>query len=214
MMLLNKRVSLCAALAALAAFSQAVPLTPNAWTALPGITTIPGTVLQDVNQAFSFSAYGGTVSGSVQSRVTQKADGTLLFEWRVTNDRGSAGAIQDFRLGNFFTDAYDGDWESAGLGTVNPSRAFLFTAPAGDVNFNFTDPNGGATLQADTSSFFFYLNTDATKYDMSGIYDLTNVGQTEISSAFKTFAPMATPEPAPFAALGVGLLAVARRRKK
>ena len=212
--MLNKRVSLCVSLAVIAASSQAVTLTPGAWTPLPGIPFIAGTVVQDVLTPFSFTADGGTISGQVQNRVTLKADGTYLFEWRVFNDSTSAGAVQDLRLGNFLTDNYDGNWESAGLGDVNPTQAFLFTGGAGDVNFNFTQPNGASSLTAGLTSYFFYLNTDATHYSMNALYDLTNEGQTQISGEYATFAPAATPEPASLGALGFGVIALLRRRKK
>jgi hypothetical protein len=208
---LVKRVSLCVFLAVVAATSQAVPLIPGVYTPLPGITSIPGTVVQDVLTPFSFSADGGTISGEVQNRVTLKADGTYLFEWRVFNDSTSAGAVQDLRLGNFITDAYDGNWESAGLGDVNPTQAFLFTGSAGDVNF--TQPSGASSLAPGLSSYFFYLNTDATKYGLVAEYDLTNEGQSDISGEYSTFAPMSTPEPASFGALGIGVLAILRRPK-
>ena len=207
------KLSVSISLVAFAAMSQAVPLVPGAYTPLPGIPFIAGTVLQDVLTPFSFSADGGTISGEVQNRVTQKADGTLLFEWRVMNDSSSAGAIQDFRLGNFITGAYDGNWESAGLGDVNPTQAFLFNMPGGFVNFNFDGPNGGSSLAPGLGSYFFYLNTNATQYGMVAAYDLTNDGETMNSNIYSTFAPMATPEPAPIAALGVGALLLVRRRK-
>jgi hypothetical protein len=203
---------LCGAAVAFASLSQAVPLVPDAYTALPGIPTIPGTVVQDVISPFSFSAYGGTVSGSVQNRVTLKGDGTYLFEWRVFNDANSAGPIQDLRLVNFVVPAYDGDWESAGLGDTHPTQAYLFGSPhVGDVNFNFSQPTG-AYLGAGHSSFFFYLNTTATTYGLVAEYDLTNVGQSQISSLYSTFAPV-VPEPASLTMLGLGALALIRRRK-
>ena len=213
-MFLTKRVSLCVLSAVTVGAAHAVPLIPDTWTPLPGISTIPGTVMQDVLTPFSFSADGGTISGEVQNRVTLKSDGTYLFEWRVFNDASSAGAIQDLRLGNFITDAYDGNWESAGLGDVNPTQAYLFSGGAGDVNFNFSQPTGASSLAPGLSSFFFYLNTDATHYAKTALYDLTNVGQSQISGEFNTFAPAATPEPASMGALGVGIIALCRRRKR
>jgi len=210
----KNRIMSVTVLVAAAVSSHAVILTPNAYTPLPGIPTIPGTVVQDVLTPFSFSAYGGTVSGQVQSRVTQKSDGTYLFEWRVFNDSTSAGAIQDLRLGNFITGTYDGNWESAGLGDVNPTQAYLFTSPPGDVNFNFSLPTGASSLTPGLSSFFFYLNTDATHYGMVSEYDLTDIGQGNISGEYSTFAPMATPEPAAFGVFGLGLVGLLCRRKK
>ena len=164
-----------------------------------------------MSKPFSFPAYGGTVSGSVQSRVTQKSDGTLLFEWRLLNDANSAGAIQDLRLGGFLTAIYDGDWESAGLGDTNPTRGLLFSGPGGYVNFNFNQETNPGGVPPGHESFFFFLNTNATAFGEVALYDLTNLGQTETSGAFSTFAPV--PEPASLAALGLGAVALIRRRR-
>jgi hypothetical protein len=198
-------------LAAAAVASQAVILTPDVYTDLPGITTIPGTVIADVVKPFSFSAYGGTVSGSVQSRVTRKDNGTLLFEWRMISDDNSSGAIQDLRLGGFLTSVYDADWESAGLGDTNPTRGLLFSAPGGFVNFNFNQATNPGGVLPGHSSFFFFLDTDATEFGEVALYDLTNLGQSEISGPYSTFAPV--PEPATLAVLSVGALALIRKRR-
>ena len=68
-----KKTLLTLSLLAAAAAAHAVNLTPGAWTALPGTTVatepqLAGTVLEDSLTSFSFAAYGGMVSGTVQSR--------------------------------------------------------------------------------------------------------------------------------------------------
>ena len=195
-----------------ASAANAVILTPGAFTDLPGTVTPGGTVIEDVDQSFSFAAYGGTVSGFVQNRVVRKGDGTLFFAWRMFNDAASSGNIQDLRLGNFISSVYDGDWDPSSPGDISPPKAFLFNGTGGDVNFNFnktTFPGGVAPGQ---SSNFFYLNTGATLYGQVAQYDLTNMGQTEISGEYATFAPV--PEPATFAVVGIGILALTRRKRK
>lgn len=202
-----------AVLAAFAATSaNAVILVPGVWTALPGTQSPGGTVVEDDLQPFSFSAYGGTVSGQVQNRVVLKGDGTYLFAWRVFSDANSAGNIADLRLGNFITTMYDADWDNPSLGDTPPTQALLFNQPGGFVNFNFLDNAGGGGLEPRLSSKFFYINTDATSYARVGSYDLTNVGQTEISGQYSTFVPV--PEPMSLTALGLGILALARRKKR
>jgi hypothetical protein len=214
------------ALAALAAtFSaQAVTLVPDTWVALPGTTEaaepqLAGTVLEDDVQAFSFSDGSGTISGTVQSRVVRSSvDGTLDFYWRIiSNDRSSAG-IGSFRIGQFFTptSTYNANWRIDGLGNVAPNAAYQFGPPhVGDVNFDFTSPNGSATLGPGQQSYFILLDTTATSYARTGVYDLTNYGQTHISTQYSTFAP-AVPEPASYGMLLAGLavagVAVKRRR--
>jgi PEP-CTERM motif len=208
----HKRLTLIASAIVAASSAHAVILTPDVFTALPGTLGPGGTVIEDVLQPFSFSAYGGTVSGQVQSRVVRKGDGTLLFAWRMFNDANSSGNIQDLRLVNFVTSVYDADWDNPSLGDMAPTRALLFSMPGGFVNFNFNQASNPGGLIPRESSKFFYLNTNETKYAQVGQYDLANLGQTEISVLYSTFAPV--PEPATLAVLGIGILALARRKKR
>ena len=93
--------------------AHAVALSPGATELLPGTTVaaepqLAGVVQVDDVVPFSFSAYGGTVSGTVQVRVVESSvDNTLDFYWRVFNDAGSAGVIADFRFGDFVTSTYN-----------------------------------------------------------------------------------------------------------
>lgn len=188
----------------------AVILNVGVLTPLPGTISPGGTVLADVDKDFAFAAYGGTVTGHVQNRVVRKGDGTLFFAWRIFNDPNSSGAIQSFRLGQFMTSVYDGDSDpSSPVGSVPSTNAFNFGG--GFVNFNFQGVTGApSALVAGTASEFVYLNTDATEYGEVAIYDLANIGHTEISDTFSTFAPV--PEPASLCVLVLGALVLKRRR--
>lgn len=197
---------------------QATVLVPDSFTDLDGITydddnSLFGVVIEDMSIPFSFSAYGGTVSGSVQSRVVLNENGTYDFYWRVFNDAESAGAIYSWRIGGFLEDIYDANWRIDSLGDVATSMALLFSDPGGFVNFYFTDDAGAATLLPGLSSHFFYIRSDATHYDMSAIYDLTNFGQTEISGLYSTFAPAQVPTFGPLMLMLTGLLALRRRQR-
>ena len=213
-----------AALVAAACTAQAATLVPDTWVNLPGTTEaaqpqLAGIVLEDEVQAFSFTNGAGTISGTVQSRVVRSSvDGTLDFYWRVTNDAGSNANIGTFRVGNFVAPEYNANWRIDGLGSVAPYAALLFGPPhVGDVNFGFGSPTGGPAFAPGSESYFMFLDTSATNYAKTAVYDVTNNGQTQISGLFATFAPApAVPEPAGYGMLLAGLAAVgvaAKRRR-
>jgi len=196
--------------------ANAVVLTPDTITPLPGTTAaaepnLAGTVIVDDLVDFSFAAYGGIVSGAVQVRIVESVDSTLDFYWRVFNDEDSAGAIRSFRLGNFFTSTYNANYRIDGLGDDAPDTAYLFSDPYdGYLNFNFD--RGG--LRSGSSSSFFFLDTDATQYARTAIYDLANLGHTQISGLFETYAPVNNvPAPTSIAMMGLGLLSLGFRKK-
>lgn len=213
-----KRFTLAVAVSALALASSAqavilpVGTTPIGGTTVAAKPQLAGTVLEDDNVAFSFAAYGGAVTGIVQSRVVRSSlDGTVDFYWRVISDPNSAGPITSFRLLNFVTPVYDGDYRTDGTGDVAPTSVLRF-GTGGALNFLF----GDTPLAAGQSSYFMFLDTQAINYGRTALYDLTTQENGSISGLFSTFAPAAfVPEPGTYALLagGLGMMALTRRRR-
>lgn len=226
-MFLNKLY--IAAILSLSAFSaNAVLLNPgDTDIPLPGTTSaaepqLAGIIIVDELIAFSFSAGvgAGDITGMVQQRIVRSdVDGTLDFYWRVFNDANSAAAIGSFRIGNFVSPEYDVNWRIDGLGDKAPDSATRFSGAMDSfVNFDFdvysTDPNDG--LLPGQSSYFMFLDTTATLYTKTAVYDLTNMFQNPISEQFAAYSPAVVPVPAAVWLFGsglIGLLGIARRRE-
>lgn len=184
--------------------------------ALPGTTTaarseLAGTIIEDDLTPFSISGAGETLEGNIQNRVVRSVDGTLDFYWRILPTSGD-GDISAFRVTGFAGLALDADWRSDGLGTAAPDTARYFGSDDGSVNFLFATNEVGVT---DESSRFFFLDTQATAYAMTGQFDLLCAGTGCISTSYPTFAPAAVPVPAAVWLFGSGPLALAgiARRK-
>lgn len=152
---------------------------------------------------FSFDAYGGTVSGTVRFRVVRSSvDHTLDFYWKVMNDAASAGPIADFRIGQFPDIFQNVNFRIDGLGDVNSIRTYHFSgAFDGYVNFRFDN-----ALTPESSTKFFFVDTEAIDYARTAFYDLTNIGQTQISQSYPMYAPAPIPVPGALLLFGSGLM--------
>ena len=199
-----------AAVALLAASpAQAVLLGPNTTQPLPGTTAaaqpqLAGLIIVDETIDFSFfsASDAGTILGSVQQRIVRSdQDGTLDFYWRVLNDESSAGVIGSFRIGQFVSPEYNANFRTDGSGDVGPQQAHRFGAPLESyVNF-FGFPTGG--LLPGDSTLFMFLDTTATAYAPTALFDVTNSNQTSISDSFTAYSP-ANPVPEPATGLLLG----------
>lgn len=196
--------------------ANAVLLAEGSTEALTGTSVaaepnLAGVVLEDEMVNFAYASGGGTVSGSVQLRVVRSVDTTLDFYWRVFNDENSSNAIGAFRLGDFYTSDYNANYRTDGLGDDAPDTATRFSGTQSSfVNFIF---DGG--LAAGESSNFFFLDTDASSYAKTALFDIASVGTLGISSSFSTFAPTTNvSEPASSLLITAGLMGLYLRRKK
>jgi hypothetical protein len=185
--------------------AEAVLLGPGDQLPLPGTTSaaephLAAVVIEDESIPFSFpAAGGGDIVGSVQQRVSRsEVDGTLDFYWRVFNDANSAAPIGSFRVGDFVSPEYNANWRIDGLGDKGPDAAHRFDVPQESfVNFLFESSTPGAApgLLPGQSSTYFFLDTTATLYAKTALYDLTGTGAGAISGLFEAFTPTTVPEP-------------------
>ena len=192
-----------------------VALTTPGDYALSGTTVaanpeLAGTVLEDLITDFSFSGAGETITGTIQNRVIRSSvDNTIDFSWRIKTTSGN-GDISAFRLGGFDGFALDADWRIDGLGDVAPTVARYLSVENGTINFLFTNEVGYPD-----ESMFFYLDTDALHYDMSGGVDMLCADSDCVSPAYQTFAPSSVPVPAAawlFGSALLGLVGVSRKK--
>ena len=177
---------------------------------------LAGLILEDLITNFTISGAGETLSGTIQNRVVRSdVDGTLDFYWRITPTSG-IGDLSAFRVIGFEGFSLDADWRIDGLGNVAPDTARYFGDGSGSVNFPFSNEVGNSVTGGGyEESMFFFLDTDATSYNMSGRFDLLCADHDCISQSYDTFAP-AVPVPAAVWLFGsglIGLIGVARRKK-
>lgn len=214
---LSLAVALLASTAAHAvALTEPVSPAPFADTFLTGTSSalrpeLAGDVIADDIQAFSFQG----VNGTIQNRVVRSVSGNLDFYWKINVDASSTGrGISAFRLIDFGVENIkDADWRVDGLGTEMPDTARLFNAtpyPTGAINFLFADG-----VEANESSKFFFLHTNATSFAKTARFDLLTIGDESLSPVYSTFAP-AVPEPSTYAMLiaGLAVAGVAMRRRQ
>ena len=148
----------------------------------------------DVLKPYSFQGAGFSVSGVIQNRVVRSSvDGTLDFYWRIIPDASSTGDITAFVLDGLDDDGFvrDGDFRLDDAGSVGPDIARL----SDGVAFLFSDG-----VSAGESSFFFFLDTQATAFsNAGGFYDLVcdgdGISPFDCFSVFTTFGPALLPPP-------------------
>lgn len=195
---------------------HAVPLPPGSTVPLPGTTfaaepQLGGVVQVDEVIPFSFGAYGGTVSGTVQVRVVRSdLDGTVDFYWRVFNDATSAGPITAFRIGDFVDLFKNVNWRIDGLGDNPPTAALRFSEtdfPGGEHYVNFLFEHN-FILNPGTESKFFFVDTEAQYYARTAFYDLTTLENLNISPSYQTYAPAPIPVPGTLLLFGSGLMGI------
>jgi hypothetical protein len=217
------RRSLVFSLLALVAFASIASATPLAGTVItnPGDTVFPGlipsgtpagTLLASLVAPYSFLTNAGTTSGTLVSAVFRNSSGTLDFYYQVNNSGTSATAIAretDVAFNGFLTFLgfrVDGASLAGALfvnGTVGPVTGDRNGGTGTTVGFSFNPPDGAKVLPG-LSSNVLVISTDAVNF-RAGNASVIDGGTQTVAS----FQPSsAVPEPASFALLGLGLLAI------
>ena len=213
--LLFRASLLVAALGTTLSASAQVLLSPGANVAAPQTLTFDdasvGSRVEVVDNEFAGKdASGDTVfTGILNSRVGLMPDGTLAFTYVFANT-GSAmmDPIEWFNVSGFagFTTSVA---QGTAFDTFVPTSGASRTANGKIVSFNYGVGSTFGVVGPGGISRFVTIFTNATAYT-TGSAQFINGGIANVS----TFVPQAVPEPASFAALGVGAVALLRRRKR
>jgi hypothetical protein len=228
------RRCLVVSLLAIVALSSIASATPLAGTVLanPGDTVFPGLVapgtaagmlLASMVMPYSFSTTAGLTSGTLVSAVFKNSSGTLDFYYQVNNcfqagiaascpgAAASATAIAretDTSFSGFMTFLgfrVDGSALAGSLfvdGSVAPVTGDRNGAPGAVIGFSFNPPDGAKVLPG-LSSNVLVISTNAVNFT-KGNADVIDGGTQTVLG----FQPISVPEPASFALLGLGLLAI------
>lgn len=184
-----------AALIGLAATGAAAAPVGIQYVALKGRTlaadpTLAGTAVVDEVTPFSTTnAEGQVLAGSVQHRVSRRADGRLDFSWRIRFAPGSVAPfqvlIQDFKQPGTPIEA---DWRIDGLGGPGPARA-RWNPNGGELTWIFDTGCSGLTMcpsDPKGTRFFYARSTASVRVKTARLYVIANP---TLSVMLPTFAP-------------------------
>ena len=210
--------------------SQAAFIVPSAVVtpggpavAVPLTAAAPGSLLASLVAPFAFSTTAGTTSGTIVSAVFRNPSGTLDFYYEVVNNGTSVTALSrepDTSFDGFATSlAFRLDGASLGGPFMASSPGIIPVTGDRDssgtvVGFNFTPAPPGTKIPPGTTSAVLVISTDATNF-RAGDAEIIDGGAATVASFEPTsiVSPPPVPEPASFALVGLGLLAVAGIRR-
>jgi len=192
-----------------ACVSQAIIVNPGTSVLTPSTNpAVTGTLIASRVDNFSgINALGNTLfTGSIASSVYKESTGLLTFYYQITNNATSITSPTKFNVNNFGGLTTDVD-TLTGAGNLpimtdrqNPSiLGFTFS----------TLPilGGAGPLAPGTSSVVLVSRTNATSYAVGS-------GQVIDGAVASTFTLAPVPEPSTIAAMGLGAVALLRRRKR
>ena len=204
---------LVAALGAALSASAQILLSPGASVVVPQTVTgfaDDNAIASAFNVPFTGTdTFGATVfTGTLSSYVNLQADGTLAFSYFFNN----TGTSDMDPIERFNVSGFGGFVTSVGQGVpigLVPASGASRTSNGKVVSFNYGVGTTFGPVEPGQESRFVTIFTNARSYT-TGSAQFINGGIANVS----TFVPQAVPEPASFAALGVGAVALLRRRKR
>jgi len=197
---------------------SAIVTSGGASVGVPLTSAAAGTLLASLVAPFSFATTAGTTSGDIISAVFLNPSGTLDFYYQVINSANSATALSresDTSFVGFGTAvAFRLDGGSLPGGFTNGTAGIIPVTGDRDasgttVGFNFVPAPPGTKIPAGDTSAVMVISTDATNFTVGNAEVID--GGTQTVAGFQP-AP-GVPEPASFALVGLGLLALAGVRR-
>jgi hypothetical protein len=209
---ISSRLILVLAVCVLCARTYGAPLVPGATIAGVGEPDPTGGVVQagtGVAVPFASPAGPGQFSGTLRTTVIagdpSNALGGLTFTYRITNDGTSLSAIERMTNLNFTGFLTDVSFQTPAAGVVPTSIDRDLSSST--IGWSFS-PLGAGVIPLGGSSALLVIQTNAPAFApiTANIID----GSVAIAPSF---GPVAIPEPASLAFLGVGMLFVGGLRR-
>jgi hypothetical protein len=199
-------VVVCAALAPLASAALLVP--GSTILAVNEPNPVGGTVVANVTSPFNTATFNGTLTTQVIQGDTSNALNGLTFTYKLVNNANSASSIERMTGIDYATYITDVSF-LGGSGTTPPTSITRSSGSGSVVGFNFAPAPGSGDLLPGTNSTLLVVQTNAQQFQNSNASVIDGSTATVAS-----FGPFQVPEPASLGVLGLGLLAMSRRRPR